>query len=103
MLEEKKVGAILHYESQVNERKERMLKQLNSKRKDPPLKLQFKELHFPHCFEKSIFRAKLYRESLEKFKLEWIGLKFNPPLLPPIAASVGLNEKEEKNKCLDKK
>lgn len=44
-----------------------------------------REPHSPHHFQRTFVKEQMYKETIERLRLEWIGLKFNTPHLLPIA------------------
>ena len=58
-----------------------------------PHSLRIREYHSPNRMREAIRRVPLYKNSMQNLKANWIGLKFNPPLL--LGLLEGVKEEEE--------
>jgi len=47
-----------------------------------PYRLQIREYHSPTRMKEELRRVPMYKSSMQSFKVNWIGLKLSPPLLP---------------------
>jgi len=53
-----------------------------------------KEYHSPQSLRKTLNRTPIYEQSMQRLKVNWIGLKLSPPLL--LRMLEGRKEEEEK-------
>ena len=58
-----------------------------------PHSLYIGEYHSPNRMREAMRRVPLYKHSMQSLKANWIGLKFNPPLL--LGLLEGVKEEEE--------
>jgi len=55
-----------------------------------------REYHLPQRFREALNRTPMYKKSMQRLKVNWIGLKLSPPLL--LGMLEGRKEEEEKRK-----
>jgi len=61
-----------------------------------PRSLRIREYHSPKRMREANRRVPLYKHSMQNLKVNWIGIKFSPPLLLGI---LGVKEEEEQKQC----
>jgi len=61
-----------------------------------PYNLKIIEYHSPKRMRKPLNRTPMYKESIQRLKVNWFGLRLNPPLL--LGMLKGRNEEEERRK-----
>ena len=59
-----------------------------------PHNLKTREYHSPQTLRKALNKTPMYEKSMQRLKVNWIGLKLSPPLL--LGMLEGRNEEEEK-------
>jgi len=65
--------------------------------------LRIKEYHSPNRMREAMRRAPLYKHSMKNLKANWIGLKFNPPLLLKLLEGVKEEEEQKQWEEMDRK
>jgi len=58
-----------------------------------PHNLNIREYHSPQRLKEALNRAPMYKKSMQRLKINWIGLKLSPPLL--LGMLEGRKEEEE--------
>ena len=71
--------------------------------KNLPLSLQTREYNSPMRLKEALKRVPMYKHSMQRLKVNWIGLKLSPPLLLGMLEGKTEEEEEEKWKDIDKK
>jgi len=61
-----------------------------------PYILKIREYHSPQRIREALNRTPMYKQTIKRFKVNWIGLRLNPPLL--LWMLEGRREEEERNK-----
>ena len=59
-----------------------------------PHNLKIREYHSPQRLREALNRTPMYKKSMQRLKVNWIGLKLSPPLL--LGMLEGRKEEEEK-------
>ena len=59
-----------------------------------PYNLKIREYHSPQRLREALNKTPMYRQSMQRLKVNWIGLKLSPPLL--LGMLEGRKEEEEK-------
>ncbi len=65
--------------------------------------LKIREYHSPTRMRESLARVPLYKKSMQNLKANWIGLKFNPPLLLGLLEVVKEEEEHRQWEEVDRK
>jgi len=68
-----------------------------------PHSLQIREYHSPRSMKEALKRVPMYKNSMQRLKVNWIGLKLSPPLLLGMLEGRREEEEEEQWKEIDKK
>ena len=64
-----------------------------------PHSLQIREYHSPMRLREALKRVAMYKHSMQRLKVNWIGLKLSPPLI--LGMIEGRREEEEKEQWKD--
>lgn len=59
-----------------------------------PYNLEMKEYHPPNRMKDALERVPMYKKTLQRLKVNWIGLKLSPSLL--LVMLEGINEEDER-------
>ena len=59
-----------------------------------PYNLKIREYHFPQRLREALNMTPMYKQSMQRLKVNWIGLRLNPPLL--LGMLEGRREEEER-------
>jgi len=64
----------------------------------PPHNLKIREYHSPQRLREALNRTPMYKQSMQRLKVNWIGLKLSPPLLLGMLGkeAVGRSRKERR-------
>ena len=68
-----------------------------------PHSLQIEEYHSPMRLKEALKRVPMYKRSMQRLKVNWIGLKLSPPLLLGMLEGRREEEEEEQWRVIDRK
>lgn len=81
LLEEKQREEVAHLEEKIKYGREMVLVANKSGWSIMSMRIQNMEPHSPQDLQTILFKEGIYKDTIRRLMLKWIGLKFNPPLL----------------------
>ena len=90
---EQQVQAIAHFEDMERLLVENYMHACRRRWNTLPHNLKIREYHSPTRMREALARVPLYKQLMQNLQANWIGLKFNPPLL--LGLLEGVKEEEE--------